>query len=146
MDFIEKLPTSSDFTAILVIIDHLSKQAVFIPTTDECNTRELAHLFLINIFSKHGIPTHVMSDWGTEFTSHFFCSLGTLLDMKPHFTSGYYPEGNGQTECINQTLEQYLCIYCNYQQDNWSELLPLTKFAYKQCPKCYYWCLPLLCK
>ena len=31
---------------------------------------------------------------------------------------------------MNQTLEQYLCIYCNYQQDNWSKLLPLTKFAY----------------
>jgi len=50
--------------------------------------------------------------------------------MQLHFTSGYHPEGDGQTECINQTLKQYLCVYCNYQQDNWSELLPLTEFAY----------------
>ena len=47
-----------------------------------------------------------------------------------HFTSGYHPEGDGQTECTNQTLEQYLRVYCNYQQDNWSELLPLAEFAY----------------
>jgi len=47
-----------------------------------------------------------------------------------HFTSGYHPKGDGQTECTNQTLEQYLHVYCNYQQDNWSELLPLTEFAY----------------
>ena len=47
-----------------------------------------------------------------------------------HFTSGYHPKGNGQAKYTNQTLEQYLCIYCNYQQDNWSELQPLTKFAY----------------
>jgi len=47
-----------------------------------------------------------------------------------HFTSGYHPEGNGQTEHMNQTLEQYLHVYCNYQQDNWSELLPLVEFAY----------------
>ena len=47
-----------------------------------------------------------------------------------YFTSGYYPEGDGQTEYMNQTLEQYLCVYCNYQQDNWSELLPLAEFAY----------------
>ena len=47
-----------------------------------------------------------------------------------HFTSGYYPEGDGQTKCTNQTLKQYLCVYCNYQQDNWSELLPLMEFAY----------------
>ena len=47
-----------------------------------------------------------------------------------HFTSGYHPKGDGQTECMNQTLEQYLHVYCNYQQDNWSKLLSLTEFAY----------------
>jgi len=51
-----------------------------------------------------------------------------------HFTSGYHPEGNGQTEHMNQTLEQYLHVYCNYQQDNWSELLPLVEFAYNNAP------------
>jgi len=50
--------------------------------------------------------------------------------MQLHFTSDYHPEGDEQTERMNQTFEQYLHIYCNYQQDNWSELLPLTKFAY----------------
>ena len=47
-----------------------------------------------------------------------------------HFTSGYHSEGNGQTKCMNQTLKQYLHVYCNYQQDNWSKLLPLMEFAY----------------
>ena len=54
--------------------------------------------------------------------------------MRLHFTSGYHPEGDGQTECTNQTLEQYLCVYCNYQQDNWSKLLPLVEFAYNNAP------------
>ena len=54
--------------------------------------------------------------------------------MRLHFTSGYHPEGDGQTECMNQTLEQYLCVYCNYQQDNWSKLLSLTEFAYNNAP------------
>jgi len=35
---------------------------------------------------------------------------------------------------MNQTLEQYLCVYCNYQQDNWSKLLPFIKFAYNNTP------------
>ena len=51
-----------------------------------------------------------------------------------HFTLGYHPEGDEQTERTNQTLKQYLCVYCNYQQDNWSELLPLTEFAYNNTP------------
>ncbi len=52
------------------------------------------------------------------------------LNMELHFTSGYHPEANGQTECANQTLEQYICIYCSYQQDNWGLLLPIAEFAY----------------
>jgi len=47
-----------------------------------------------------------------------------------HFTSGYHPKGDGQTKCTNQTLKQYLHVYCNYQQDNWSKLLPLVEFVY----------------
>ena len=54
--------------------------------------------------------------------------------MKIHFTLGYHKEGDGQTECLNQTLEQYLHIFCNYQQDNWSELLPLAEFTYNNSP------------
>jgi hypothetical protein len=54
--------------------------------------------------------------------------------MKLHPTSGYHPEGNGQTKRVNQTLEQYLRVYCNYQQDDWSEFLPLAEFAYNNAP------------
>jgi len=54
--------------------------------------------------------------------------------MQLHFTLGYHPEGDGQTEHTNQTLEQYLHVYCNYQQDNWSELLSLMEFAYNNTP------------
>ena len=54
--------------------------------------------------------------------------------MEFHYTSGYHPEADGQTERANQTLEQYLRIYCSYQQDNWSQLLPLAEFAYNNAP------------
>ena len=134
MDFIEQLPSSSGFTAILVVIDQLSKQAIFIPTHNTITSPELTQLFLLHVFAKHGVPAHVTSDRGSEFASHFFQSLGKALDMKLHFTSGYHPEGDGQTEQANQTLEQYLQMYCNYQQDNWSDLLPLTEFAYNNAP------------
>ena len=72
MNFIEQLPPSEGFTAILVIIDRLSKQALFIPTHDTIISTELAKLFLLHIFSKHRVPTHITSNWGSEFISHFF--------------------------------------------------------------------------
>jgi len=129
-----QLPSSSSFNTILVIVDRLLKQAIFIPTYDTITSVELARLFITHVFSKHGVPSHVTFDCSSNFVSHFFCSLGTALDMRFHFTSGYHTEANGQAEWTNQTFEQYLHVYCNYQQDNWSELLPLAEFAYNNAP------------
>ena len=108
MDFIKKLPMSDGSDTILVIIDLLTKQLIFILTVDTITSPMLAKLFILHVFSKHGVPSHVTSDRSTEFISAFFHSLSKVLDMKLHFTSGYHPEGDGQTEHANQTLEQYL--------------------------------------
>src|SRR6266478_5057564 len=86
------------------------------------------HYPAYNVFSKHGVPLHITSDQGTEFVSHFFHSLGKLLQMELHFISGYHPEGDRKTKHINQVLEQYLRAYTNYQQDDWSTLLLLAEF------------------
>ena len=66
--------------------------------------------------------------------SNFFHFLDTTLNMQLHFTSGYHSKGDGQTKCMNQTFEQYFHVYYNYQQDNWSKLLPLAEFAYNNAP------------
>jgi len=130
IDFIEKLLSSFKFDTILVIVNQLTKQAIFILAHDTIMSTDLACLFVLYVFSKHSVPSYVTSDRGSEFVSNFFWSLGTALNMWLHFTSGCHPEGDGQTKCTNQTFKQYLCIYCNYQQNNWSKLLPLTEFAY----------------
>jgi hypothetical protein len=93
-----------------------------------------AHPFVFHVLSKYGVPSHVTSDHGTEFILHFFRCLRKALDMRPHFTSRYCPKGDGQTERTNQTLEQYLHIYCNHQQDNWNELLLLVEFTFNYAP------------
>src|SRR5258708_25316004 len=130
MDFIEQLPDSEGFSTILVIVDHLTKQAIFIPSHDMVNAPQVVRLFLIHVFSKHRVPAHVTLDRGSKFVSHFFHSLGKLLWMRLHFTSGYHPEGDGQTEHANQVLAQNLQTYTNYQQDDWAMLLPMAEFAY----------------
>src|SRR5258705_8863820 len=130
MDFIEQLPASEGFSTILVVVNRLTKQAIFIPSHNTVNAPQVAQLFLTHVFSKHGVPAHITSDRGSEFISHFFRSLGKLLRMRLHFTSGYHPEGDGQTEHTNQVLEQYLRTYMNYQQDDWATLLPMAEFAY----------------
>src|SRR5258705_13333871 len=130
MDFIKQLPASENFSAILVVVNCLMKQAIFIPSHNTVNALQVAQLFLTHVFSKHRVPSHVTSDRGSEFISHFFRSLGKLLWMRLHFTSGYHLEGDRQTECANQVLEQYLRTYTNYQQDDWATLLLMAKFSY----------------
>jgi hypothetical protein len=98
MDFIKKLPPSVGFDTILVIVDRFTKQSLFIPMYDTITPVMLAKLFVLHIFSKHGVPSHVTSNHGSEFVSSFFRSLGKALNMELHFTSGYHPEGDRQTE------------------------------------------------
>jgi len=100
MDFIEKLPSSSEFDTILVIVDWLTKQMIFISAHDTIMSADLAHLFVLHVFSKHSIPSHVISNRGLEFVSNFFYFLGTALDMQLYFTSGYHPEGDEQNTQI----------------------------------------------
>jgi hypothetical protein len=82
----------------------------------------------------HGTLTHITSDCDKNFVAQFMQSLGELLNINFHYTFGYHPEADGQTERANQTLEQYLQMYCSYQQDDWDHLLPFAEFAYNNAP------------
>ena len=140
LDFIVELPEttsnldSNTYNAILVIVERLTKMAVFIPTVSTLKSPGLAKLYLLHVFSKHGIPSNIVSDRGSVFTSDFSTSLAQLLDMKLNFSTAYHPESDGQTERMNQSLEAYLRLYCNYQQDDWPDLLPIAEFAYNNSP------------
>jgi len=83
---------------ILVIVNQLSKQAIFVLIVNTMTLYELANLFLIHIFSKYSILSYITSDCKTKFVSNFFRSLGIVFNMKLHFTSGYHSKGDGQTE------------------------------------------------
>jgi hypothetical protein len=60
----------------------------------------------------------------------FLKNLYSLLGIELHFSTVYHPQSDGQTECVNQNLEQYLRLYINERQSNWVDLLPLAEFAY----------------
>lgn len=79
MDFIKKLPFSSEYNTILVIVNQLSKQAIFILTVNTITLHKL--LFVIHIFSKHSVLFYVISDHGSEFVLNFFQSLRTALNI-----------------------------------------------------------------
>ncbi|MBW0544585.1 hypothetical protein O181_084300 [Austropuccinia psidii MF-1] len=130
MDFITQLPLSNSFDSILVIVDRFSKMAVFIPTMSSITSLDLAHLFIKNIFSKHGLPSSIISDRGPLFVSSFWTNLCQKLKISRDLSTAYHPETDGKTERVNQILEKYLPMYVSYHQDDWNTWLPLAEFAY----------------
>src|SRR5882724_8038857 len=130
MDFIEGLPLSDGHDTILVVVCHLTKMALFIPTFRDIEAKDLARIFLSQVFAKHGALTDIISDRGKHFISRFWQSLCLLLGIKANVSTAYHSETNRQTKRVNQILEQYLRVYINYQQDDWVNLLPLAEFAY----------------
>jgi RNase H-like domain found in reverse transcriptase/Reverse transcriptase (RNA-dependent DNA polymerase)/Integrase zinc binding domain/Chromo (CHRromatin Organisation MOdifier) domain/Aspartyl protease len=135
-DFIVKLPkskeplTGTEYDSILVGTERLTKYGYFIPWKEEATAEDLAYVFTRNIVANHGLPDEAISDRDKLFTSHFWTTLTALLGMRRKLSTAFHPQTDGQTERLNQTLEQYLRAYVDYQQDNWVQLLPLAQFAY----------------
>ncbi|MBW0508648.1 hypothetical protein O181_048363 [Austropuccinia psidii MF-1] len=91
---------------------------------------DLSHLFINNIFSKHGLPSSIVSDRGSLFVSSFWTNICQKLKISIDLSTAYHPETDGQTERVNWILEQYLLMYLSYHQDDWTTWLPLAEFAY----------------
>ncbi|RYP29820.1 hypothetical protein DL768_011207 [Monosporascus sp. mg162] len=135
-DFITGLPLSKDpvtgvqYDGVWVIVDRLTKYGYFLPFKGNATAEQLAYAFVRHYLDKHGIPKRIISDRDKLFTSKFGTSFFKQIGAKLKFSTAYHPQTDGQTERLNQTLEQYLRSYVNYQQDNWVELLPLAQVAY----------------
>src|SRR5882724_12601489 len=108
MEFIVGISLSDGHDTILVVVCHLNKMALFIPTFHDIDAEDLAHIFLSQVFVKHGTPTDIIFEQGKHFISLFWKSLCQLLGIKANLSTAYHPETNSQTEQVNQILEQYL--------------------------------------
>jgi IS30 family transposase len=109
MDFIMGLPrTLSDYDSIWVIVDRLTKVAHFIPVKTTYSGPQLAELYMSRIVCLHGVSKKIVSDRGTQFTLKFSQKLHETLDTQLHFSSSYHPQTDGQTERVNQILEDML--------------------------------------
>ena len=129
-DFIVQLPPSNGYDAILVVVDRLTKMAIFVPTTSDIDAPLFAKLFINHVYSKHGLPDTLTTDRGTQFKSRFWTTMAELLGVQSKFSTSYHPQTDGQTEIVNQWLEQYLRLYSDFEQSNWSGLLPVAELCY----------------
>jgi hypothetical protein len=114
----------------MVVVCRSTKQAHFVACSESISASEVADLYMTNIFRLHGLPIDFISDRGTHFGSKFWNCFFSILGVKIKLSTSFHPQTDGQTERTNQVLEQFLRCFINYQQDDWSDLLPLAEFAY----------------
>jgi transposase InsO family protein len=131
MDFIMGLlRTQSRYDSIWVIVDRLTKVAHFIPIKTTYYGPQLAELYMSRLVCLNGVSKKIVSDRGTQFTSTFWERSHETLDTKLRFSSAYQPQTNGQTERVNQILEDMLRACALQYGRNWDSSLLYAKFSY----------------
>ena len=94
----------------------------------------VALLYLKHLFLWFRVPSKVISDQDPRFTSHFAQALTTKLSIGQNISTAFHPQTDGLTECKNQWVEQYICLYTLARQDNWEAWLPIATFVHNRWP------------
>jgi transposase InsO family protein len=131
MDFVVGLPkTSKGYDSSWVIVDRLTKTTHFLPVKTDHLVVVYAQLYIARILSLHGVPKTIVSDRQPQFVSKFWEELHKSLGTKLLHSSAYHHQTSGQTERVNQILEDMLraCVLEFLQK--WDDCLPLAEFSY----------------
>ena len=135
MDFITKLPQSGGFDTIFMITDtDCSKASIFIPCHKTIDSEGVALLYLNHVIPHYGIPQKIILDRDVHFVLKFSSELCCLLNIQQNISTAYHPQTDGASERTNQTLEQYLRVFCGTQQNNWHAWLPLAQYTKNSWP------------
>ena len=129
VDFITKLLVVAEKDAILVVCDRLSKMTHFVATTEGTSAEGLARLFRDNVWKLHGLLESVVSDRGPQFAAELTKELNWMLGIQMKLSTVFHPQTDGQTEQMNQELEQYLQFFVEHRQKDWPEWLATAEFA-----------------
>jgi len=78
----------------------------------------------------HGLPESIILDRGVQFAAGIMRELNNLLGIQTKLSTAYHPQADGQTERINQELEQYLRVFINHRQEQWPDWLGMAEFVY----------------
>ncbi|KAL0546671.1 hypothetical protein IC582_016583 [Cucumis melo] len=131
MDFITGLPrTLRGFTVIWVVVDRLTKSAHFVPGKSTYTASKWAQLYMSEIVRLHGVPVSIVSDRDARFTSKFWKGLQTAMGTRLDFSTAFHPQTDGQTERLNQVLEDMLRACALEFPGSWDSHLHLMEFAY----------------
>lgn len=131
MDFITKLPLSEKCNQLWVVIERFTKMAHFLPLRKEEKTAaDLAVIFAPEIWKHHGLLADIVSNWDSQFTLEVWKQFLWLSRIRLQMSMAFHLQTDSQMEHLNQTIESYLWVFVEQEQDDWVTLLPIAVFVY----------------
>jgi hypothetical protein len=131
MDFITGLSrTRKQHDSIMVVVDMITKDSHFIPLMTTHKAANIADIFMREITRLHGIPKAIVFEKDPKFTSKFWKGLFKGFGTNLNFITTYHPEYDGQTERVNQVIEDMMRMYVMDKPSKWDDYLHLVEFAY----------------
>ena len=131
MDFITGIPkVAGNFDSIFVVVEELTKVSHLISTQTTTSALDIDQFFVREIVRLHRIPTCMIGDRDAKFTSNFWRAMFQSLSTLVNLSLSYHPDIDGQTERVNQVIEDMLRAYYGQQPQLWLKFLPLVEFDY----------------
>ena len=113
------------------MVNHgLTKGVILCPTKITVTAEGIASLFFHKVYLYFSLYDKIISDYGPQFASTFARELGKLLNYDLSLSTAYHPQSDGETECVNQEVETYLCIFCGNHSTSWSKSISHAEFAH----------------
>jgi hypothetical protein len=142
LDFVEGLPISHGYNYILVVVDLFTKYSHFLALNlftkyshflalkYPFSALSIAKIFMQHIYKLHGLPFALVSDRDRILTNQLWKELFRLAGVDLRLCSAYHLQFDGQTERVNQCMEQYLRYFVTAVPNKWFDWLHLAEFWY----------------
>ena len=129
MDFVGPFPESRGFNYLWVVICRMTSMVHLIPVTVTVTATELSWVYRREVVRLHGLPSSIVSDRDSKFTSRWWKELHRLLGAKLLMSTSYHPQTDGQTERAIRNVVQIIWTVVDPSQKDWIDRVDMTEFA-----------------
>src|SRR5215471_12911847 len=129
MDFISPFPESKGFNYLWVILCCMTSMVHLLLVHTTMSAKDLSWIYLQDIVQLHGLPSTIMSDHDSKFTSTWWKELHHLLGAELLMSTAFHPQMDGQVKWMNWNIGQIFHAAIHYDQRNWVDKSPMVKFA-----------------
>lgn len=133
MDFVGPFPEvevdNRKYNYLWVVVCQLTSMVHLIPVHTKMTASNLSEIYMHEIVRLHGLPSSIVSDRDSKFTSKWWRELHRMLGSKLLMSTSFHPQTDGMTERMNRSIGQIFHTAVNPDQKNWVKRVDLTEFT-----------------